>query len=223
VNTTAICRKTGGFTLLEVLLAIFIFAIIVSALYGAYTSTLNIADSTETGAEISNKARTALNRISADLQSLYLDDGSFFRCQKPELSGNTEDPVQFTSTAHILFTKEGRPVDFAVIGYRIQRETGTQSFQLYRIDLPYRPGDMTQAAKEEKGFLLCDGLRDIRFRYYDRQGTEIDAWQSVKKAGQDIHLPAMVEIELSFPDSRDPHASLTFKTAVALPAIPASS
>ena len=219
MKAAAVLKKTGGFTLLELLLAIFIFAIVISALYGAYISTLNVADTTESHAEISNKARTAMDRITADMGSLYLGEGSFFRSQKQELSGNKIDTIAFTSTAHIAFTKNEQPSGFAVIEYKVQQEGNTQLLQLYRVDIPFRPGNMEQTVKDEKGFLLCDGLQAIRFRYYDLKGAEVDDWQSAKVAGKELHVPAMVEIELSFTDAHEEQGPLTFKTAVALPVL----
>ncbi|MGD2127457.1 MAG: type II secretion system protein, partial [Desulfobacteraceae bacterium] len=61
-----------GFTLLEILLAMFIFAIVLSTLYTAYTGTFRNVDETESQADIYRMARIALERIVEDLESAYI-------------------------------------------------------------------------------------------------------------------------------------------------------
>jgi prepilin-type N-terminal cleavage/methylation domain-containing protein len=52
-----------GFTLLEIVVAIAIFAVIISLLYPAYTGTYRNIEAAETQAEIYEMARTAMIRI----------------------------------------------------------------------------------------------------------------------------------------------------------------
>ncbi len=213
-------QKTGtGFTLLELLIAIFIFAIVMAAVYGVYRTIVTVTDSVESQADIDNKARTAMTRISADLESCYPGDGSLFVGRRQEISGSRADTLKFTSTAHLTFDKKEPPAGLAVISYGVAEDTGTKLLQLFRLDIPYRPGFLAQDYSDKKGYLLCDGLRAVRFTYYDQAGNEVDEWQAesdgVQAGKKTRRLPVMIEVVLRFPggDGND----LVFKTAVALP------
>ena len=65
-----------GFTLLEIVVAIAIFAVIVSLIYPAYTGTYRNIEIAETQAEIYAMARTAMIRIVEDLESTYIPEPS---------------------------------------------------------------------------------------------------------------------------------------------------
>ena len=58
-----------GFTLLEILMAISIFAIVVSLAYGSYRSTFRIIDQTESQTKIYNQAR-----ITMDLSLIHISE-----------------------------------------------------------------------------------------------------------------------------------------------------
>ena len=58
-----------------------------------------------------------------------------------------------------------------MIRYSVQQDADSKLLQLYRVDLPFRPGYLEQAVSQEKGYLLCDGLRAVRFTYYDQAGN----------------------------------------------------
>ena len=100
--------QQGGFTLLELLLAIFIFAIVIASVYGAYRSTFLVINSTESQAEYSSMARIALDRISGDLESFYSGSGSLFRGESKEVDTGRADQLAFTSTAHLVLAKKGQ-------------------------------------------------------------------------------------------------------------------
>ncbi len=76
---TSSCRKLSrirgenspGFTLLEILIAMFIFAIVLSTIYTSYTGTFRILDETKEQTDIYRMARIALERMHEDLESVY--------------------------------------------------------------------------------------------------------------------------------------------------------
>lgn len=214
-------QKSCGFTLLEVLVATFIFAIVLSAVYGAYIILVNAVNVTELQADINNKARTALERIVTDLKGVYLGEGGSLQGTRLEIGGNRADTLDVTSTAHLVLSKKDLPAGFSMIRYVVQLDADAKLLQLYRVDLPYRPGYSEQAVSSEKGYLLCDGLRAVQFTYFDQAGNEVDDWHTDEDTGQtaekEKNSPAMIEILLRFADEgKEDHI---FKTAVSLPVI----
>ena len=63
-------EKNRGFTLVELLLAIFIFSIVVSTVYGSYRVTFSLVNRTERKLEIAGRAHVVLERITEDISSL---------------------------------------------------------------------------------------------------------------------------------------------------------
>jgi general secretion pathway protein J len=211
-------KKSAGFTLVELLLAIFIFAIVISIVYGAYITILTTVDATEQQAEINNKARTALNRITVDLGSIYLGEGGVLHGQTQKISENQADTLEFTSSAHLVFSRNGQPAGFAMIRYSVEEDPESKLLQLYRTDVPFIPGYSAQPVSNQKGYLLCDGLRTVQFTYYDQAGEAMDTWQYEENSGQKgvqkTNIPTMIEVRLDFPyQGQD---DLVFKTAVAI-------
>lgn len=214
-------RDRSGFTLLEILIAIFIFAIVISAVYGSYVTMLKSVDSTESRVDIDNKARIAMERITADLESVFLGQGGFLKGRKQEIQGNGADTLDFTSSAHLVFSQKEFPAGLAEIKYTVVQDSDTELLQLYRLDIPFRQGNRDDTTNEEKGFLLCDGLKSVRFLYSARDQTEVEDWESEKETGQvnnePVNIPRMVTIELVFASTQDSESPRNFKTAVALP------
>ena len=65
-------RNQKGFTLLEILLAFFIFSIVLTTLYTAYTGTFRNIDQAESQSDAYQMARIALERMIEDLESTYV-------------------------------------------------------------------------------------------------------------------------------------------------------
>ena len=211
-------RGNSGFTLLEILIAIFLFAIVLAAVFDANILTNKVIDSTDAQAEIHTRARTAMERISSDLAGICMGAGGFLQGKKMDSSQKSVNLLMFVSTAHVAFTREDLPAGMALIRYSVVEDTTTRMLKLFRLDVPYRPGYLTQDYSEQKGYLLADRLRAIQLRYFDKEGNEEDEWRSTPDSGQDTGentMPAMIEVTLTF--GLENQKSRVFRTAVALP------
>jgi hypothetical protein len=194
-----------------------IFVIVVVIAYAAYFTTNTAIDAAESQADINTTARSALERMTTDMQDIYLGQGGILEGAKQEISGSRADTLRFTSTAHVILTKNELPAGLAMIQYSVSRETGTGLLRLYRLDIPYRPGYLSKDYSDEKGYLLCDGLRSVQFTYWDQAGNEVDNWQvdqSEDLEKKKRHIPVMIDIVLRFANKG--RYDLVFKTAVAL-------
>lgn len=180
-------NQLSGFTLLEILVAIAIFAVVVTTIFGSYRfifSNTDVFDGSTAGFE---SARSCLNRMTADLQAAYVtyppvypppdadktpDPYRFFG--ETVAVGNTSFPrLRFTSLAHIPFEKS-RQEGIAEIVYYVQ-PGDNETFTLRRADTlyPYKPF-------REKGAdpVLCESLKSLAFTYYHTDGAEYDYWDS---------------------------------------------
>jgi general secretion pathway protein J len=208
-----------GFTLLEILMAISIFAIVISLAYGAYRSTFRIIDHTESQTEIYNQARIAMHRISNDLGSLYLGSKGSLQGKAQTLGNKQADTIQFTSTAHLILNREEQAAGLATISYTVVEDPDTRELSLLRHDQAFRPSENEEPVLG-KGLLLCEGLQEVRLVYYDTKGEQKDSWDSkeIEKADTNAQaLPGRIEVSLLFADPVAGSKPIRFSTGVTFP------
>lgn len=219
-------KAQGGFTLLEILIAIFIFALIVSAVFTAYRGTLNIIDETESQEDIYQMARIAMERITEDLQSAYLSETTpsseadqtssepaLFQAEKKYLEDLRCGELRFLSLAHLSFSDEKSLAEPAEITYYGAAGVNENVFDLYRSDT-----SLTRERPESGtgGLLLCKGLSSIDFIYYDAEGESHENWDSDEGPSKG-KLPSRVSILMEFPNRIDPERPFRFMTGIAIP------
>ena len=221
-----LCAFARGFTLLEVLIAIFIFALVASAIFTAYTGTFRIIDESEARADICEMAGIALERISEDLASAYIANTQqtpdtdkanpatvMFVGEKKELMGRSYGALKFLSLAHLSFSDEEAVAKPAEIVYYVAAKDGEGRLELYRSDTPLsheRPDE------DSGGVLLCEGLLSIIFTYYDSQGEPHETWDSGGGESKG-KLPSRVSVFMELADSTNPDTPYKFMTGVEIP------
>ncbi|MBW2707975.1 MAG: prepilin-type N-terminal cleavage/methylation domain-containing protein [Deltaproteobacteria bacterium] len=220
--------ENRGFTLLEILLAIFMLTLVVSAVFGAFSGTFKVVNETEAQEEIYAAARVALERISEDLASVcgsHWTQGEqpqagvtlrfLFVGEDHQVDDKSADTLRFLSSAHLSF-KTGRQAEGpAEIRYYTEYEEKTKALTLYRSDtLDY----LESAENSHGGLRLCEGLKWLDFIYYDKRGNAHKTWDTTQRSGIEP-LPSRVEISVGFQNAIFPETPLQFMTGVALPPI----
>lgn len=211
--------RSNGFTLLEILMAISIFAIVISLAYGSYRATFRIIETTESQTEIYSKARITMDRMSHDLGSLYLGTSGFLQGKTQDLSSRAADTMRFTSTAHLVMNRTEQAAGYATISYTVEEDPESKELRLYRLDTAFRPVE-TEEPDANKGLLLCDGLQEVQVRYYGSNGEEQESWDSkeIEKTDTDAQrLPDRIEVTLLFSNPVEDAQPIRFKTAVTVP------
>ncbi|MEA2038961.1 MAG: prepilin-type N-terminal cleavage/methylation domain-containing protein, partial [Thermodesulfobacteriota bacterium] len=218
-------RHKRGFTLLEILIALFIFAIVLSTIFASYTGTFRIINETESQADIYGMARIALERIQEDLESAYFfresEDSKKgtailsyqFVGEHTEIQGRSADTLSFVSRAHLVFGGEDEYSGTAAIAYYVRKTDEKKSLSLYRSDTPYFLEPPEQGTG---GLILCDGLLSVSFTYYDADGVPYDNWDSTSEEFKD-RLPVMVSVLLEFMNKADTETPFKFISGVAIP------
>ena len=96
----------NGFTLVEILIAIFILGLVMSTVYVSYSGILKTSHQMEKESNIYKMARTSMDRMIKDLSSLQTNSGSFdFRAKKKTLSNREFYSLSFWSASHLASAK----------------------------------------------------------------------------------------------------------------------
>jgi len=218
----------SGFTLAEILIAIFIFAVVLTTIYTSYTGTFRVVNETESQAEIYRMARIAMKRMVEDLESTYVPkrEGnpqseedpmqSFqFVGKDQEIKGRYADTLRFISRAHINLSGDDEDTGKTEIGYYVKENEEGEDFVLYRSDRPmFEDGFLFE--ENFDGLVLCEGLASVNFTYYEEKGEPLENWDSTSEKHKDT-IPRMVSVLLEFVNPLSSETPLRFMTSVFLP------
>ncbi len=207
-----------GFTLLEVLMAIAIFAVVIALAYSSYNATFHIINGAGVQAELYSKARTALERIQEDLESLYPGEEMLFKGTTESVNGYRADNLHFTSTANVRLHPRQAFAGHAIIRYQVQEDPETGTLQLFRSEQPALAGVSGREENENLGYLLCDNLQEVAFDYRNMDGVDMETWGDEDETMDASSLPELINITLRFADGEDGEEGTLFKTALILPA-----
>ena len=218
-----VARATaGGFTLLEVLLAIFFFSVIITTIFGAYTGVLSKAAAVEDTLLLNEMAQVCLNRISLDLQSIYVAQPPIYKqpafdstpdpyriVSEPSASGIEKGmSLRFTSRAHVALEPQAR-TGVAEIFYYIKAIDDDQ-FDLRRSDRLFFDEPFEPQAGDP---VLCEHIKMLTFGFIDAEGKEHEEWNS-ESDDFDYATPRAIVVHLEIGTSVE---NLTFETRVNLP------
>lgn len=215
-----------GFTLIEILIAIFILSVVLSTVYAAYWSTFRLAGVTEYESEIYAMARTTMNRIMIDLGALSPYGGKMIFIAKKQDSGKGEFmSLHFLSKTHIAFDEKEVSPGSAYIGYHVQEEDGVvdagamadkKKYSLIRTDDLYRGANLD--AYGQRGFSICERVESLIFLFYDTEGKEYKTWDSsADNRAQKNKAPAMVVVQFTLVNPNDQDRPYRFSTRIYLP------
>jgi general secretion pathway protein J len=199
-----------GFTLIEILVAIAILAVVLSTIYASYISTMRVVKNLEYGDEIYYMARITLERMVLDLQSACKGKDSYeFMTLKDSTGKLPMKGVSFLSRAHLDFSGPGDSMAVAQISYELEGDPDSGGFSIIRRDV-LKQGEGTTGGE---GFILCRRLQFVNLRFYDSTGREYPTWDSMSGSeAQRNKAPSAILIELSFinpDDAANPYKFMT--------------
>lgn len=217
-----------GFTLLELLVAIAVLAMVSTLIYGAFAGMKNSREGLIRVGDRYHEGRVAMQRIVRDLQSAYLSlqlpiDQSI-AVQTTAFVGSRGTPadrVDFNAFSYQRLDRDAHESDQAEISY-----FGSQNpDQPEILDLARRvdPHLDLEPAKGGKVELLATNIDLFDLEYLDPMtGQWVETWDSTSAIGQLNRLPLQVRIVLVLNEGRRRSGDrgrepLRFVTKVSLP------
>ncbi|MGQ0794019.1 MAG: prepilin-type N-terminal cleavage/methylation domain-containing protein [Deltaproteobacteria bacterium] len=206
-------NSAEGFTLLEVLLAVFIGSILLTALYSSFFQIIKAKDTVETELEAYHEARTILARLSRDFEAAYprgrvfptsLAAEDFFLGTR---ASGGQSAVTFTSLSHDAGLNP-RDSDQALISYYLAPLPDGDLFYLMR-----RESSKIGVEGDALEYPISDRVVAFEILYF--RNTEegfVPEWSSAQSAS----LPRAVAVALTMRSPRG--EDLRFESFVAIPA-----
>jgi general secretion pathway protein J len=215
-------QNSFGFTLLEILISIFIFAIVITTVFGSYNFVLSSSETVDKAISSYEMGLNCLNRMIVDLESIHLcllpaysppdfdDFPDTYRIAGDisDVDGANFSRLRFTSLAHVPIKYKPQS-KLSEIVYYVQ--AGNENdFVLKRANnmCSYKPFE-----EKKSDPVLCENIKSLTFIYYDQEGAEHENWDSdLEQFGHET--PVAISIKLEIGNDSD---FQLFETVVAIP------
>lgn len=133
----------GGFTLIEIMVAMTIIVSIVSIVYGSYFATSKAVEAYRTRMAISGRAQKALRQIARQIRCAYASSTELLSQQenkesegKPDyFNGDSDDPggeILYMVTTNAMFKDRGPSDGLFEVTYRLDKSAGLLSINQQR-------------------------------------------------------------------------------------------
>jgi general secretion pathway protein J len=195
-------RWSRGLTLIEVMVAIAVLAMISMILYGAFAAMRNSKAGIERITDRYREGRLAMARISRELQSAYLsmhvpidEQLTVSRTLFVGTPGTPADRLDFTSFAHRRLDRDALESDQEEVSYFGSANPNEEGV----IDLARRTQSPIDLEPETGGRVevLATDIDLFKIEYLDPLTSEwVDSWDTTQATAQPDRLPLQVRVLL---------------------------
>lgn len=214
-------RQTGGFTLIEVLLAVSLLAVVSTLVYGSFARSFDAMDWVTASQERYHDVRLALERMSREISMAFIydcreqptttGDQTFRTLFKAERSGKV-DRLTFTSFSHLRKVRDANESDQNVLAYYGDDDREARD----KTNLVRREKVHIDGEPERDGVVqvLCRDIEALHFEFWDETKTEwVEEWDcsQIERLNQ---LPKLVRITLTVEDTSGKELPLTTTTRI---------
>lgn len=215
-------RAQGGFTLIEVMIAIAVMTLMMVVAWGSVVQTMNAKKQFEAQQDRFREARSALQRMTLDLEMAYLsanedrtlpDTRTFFNGSD---SGSINS-LKFSSFAHQRLYADANEADSTVISY-YEGSDRSHSAQknLLRRETRRLSNEKPESIPGEADVLFSNVIK-LHLSYFDVRDNEWkETWNTQGVEGSANRLPDRVRISLTFPDEVGKEVTLTTQAKIHL-------
>ncbi|MCS6914784.1 MAG: type II secretion system protein GspJ [Myxococcales bacterium] len=216
-------RARGGFTLIEILVAVGIVASVAVLVWGSFQQAHRARRTVEAKMSRYRAARIAMDRMIRDISMAYLSNNvvpgteqtprTFFDgVRKTDV-----DELRFSYFGHQRLYADAKEADTAAVSYFGLRDKQDPR----RIHLMRRETRRLQADRFEniagETDLLCDDVVRLELSYYHPDRREwLETWQTTQADGFPGRLPSKVRIRLVIHDDQGEELAFLTETRIAM-------
>ncbi len=212
--------RARGFTLIEVMVAVSILAIVTTLTWGSFRSTFSTKAQIEAQAGRYRTVRLALERMARELSMAYVsqDEDTSQPERRTRFVGKRHsdvDEILFSYFGHQRLYQDANEADTALVYYYSARDRDdsrktnlmrreTRRLSNYKVD--------EQAGEAD---IVCDDVLRLKLDYWDqRDKIWREEWNTTSADGQPDRLPAKIRVTLTVRDERG--QEVPFQTEVRL-------
>ncbi|MEM7138085.1 MAG: prepilin-type N-terminal cleavage/methylation domain-containing protein [Myxococcota bacterium] len=212
-----------GFTLVEIILAMAILALVGTMIYGGFSQTALNKARVESDIDHYQTVHMALERMVREVTMAFVSthvnpslDLRTITTAFVGSDGGSEDRLDFTSFSHRRL-------------YRDARESDQNEISYFVTDDPDTPGERVLARREEnridedptrggKSQILVRGVEEYNVEYFDPLLSEwVSEWATDDRFKQPNRLPTQVRFRITVKDPSRPGRTQTFGTRATIP------
>ncbi len=210
-----------GFTLMEVMVAVAITALMGAMIGVVFNTSIRAKEHVEAEAERYRMIRVAMNRMCREIGAAFVSDrydSKRYRdaYDRPTNFIGERDRLLFTSLAHQRLYTDAKESDQMVVEYQVKRskERGVDREDLFRRARPLNAEEKLDRGGHEE--VLFEGIKKIEFAYWDSERKEWeDEWDTRRPERKSI-LPTRVRITLVAEDETGRETRYTTQTRIML-------
>lgn len=200
--------NSKGFTLIEVLLAMAILVVVMSVVYGSFSTAGRNVEQAEAARDETDLARTLLSKLTDDLTNAYYNPNMKQVSQntnanvnltilygKKAEAGEGENKMRHDSLSLTALTNwrmpDSKETELLEVGYFFKEKPDGSGYSLYRREKRELSADMPPLEGGVE-YEITDRVEGLQLRYYN--GTKwVDEWDTRTVNG----LPQRVELTLT--------------------------
>jgi prepilin-type N-terminal cleavage/methylation domain-containing protein len=217
-------HKDGGFTLVEVMVALVIFSFVMVMLFSSFNSFISTGQAIAYGVDYNERARDAFRRILDDLTDIYVPESRIIRVQN-NVDGQGVDTLQMTGGVNsvggetfstLAFaclsgvqTGRSRPSGVVRVIYYV-RKNNQELFDLCRAERPLGSDRDTDPCSDP---VLAENITGFAIDFIDANFDAYRDWD-VDKDSDEASIPCVLNIRLGLGNE---NKEKLFETAVVLP------
>jgi general secretion pathway protein J len=201
-------RRTAGFTLLEILVALGILGVVIAIVSATFTGALSVQQAADRRVEVTHAGRTALDRVSQDLVSAFPRRAAGGQAGQPsggltledlELEGQPRDRLEFYTYARPLGGARERASDLARVQYELVVSDDRRDWRLIRRQTSNTQSD---ALAQSAGDVLAERVVAFDVRVWDAAKKDwVKEWRDTQG-----RLPPAVTVTLHIAPEPQPGA-----------------
>lgn len=199
----------SGFTLVEIMIAVSILAIISMLLWQTSAVSMNAKERYETEDIRFHEVFLALSHMADDISMAYLfqtknhlgDSGTGEQVREIRFIGTDSgerDEISFASFSHMRYLKDSKESDQEEIAYYLRKgEEGEEGWNL--VKRSQSPPD-NEPDKGGKEYIMLEDVSKLEFQFYDEKKAEWRREWDSSRIDFNKQLPKAVEITITIPD-----------------------
>lgn len=220
---TARARRQHGITLIEIMIAMVILAMVATLMYTGFTQTSRNKKRVEAELERAHEVRMGVERLARELSMAYMSaqlnpDESLHVVKTgliaKEARGGTR--IDFTSFSHQRLYRDAHESDQNELGYFVADDPEDSRIKVLarreqaRIDNDFEKGGRTQ-------ILIRDVVKFELSFLEPMTGEWVSTWDSTQAAMQFNRMPSQVKIKVTVPGPGRENLEFTTRTELMMP------